>query len=319
MNAMHPRVYCSLCAIETEHHPYLENGHDWEYGVAGVFTQGKCIECGLVTMIPMPALAEIMAFYPDTYHGYQEGGATNPLTRWLIRRNLKQREKFYASLIGNSGSILDVGSGEGTHFDVWTEEKAWDIRGFEFNEAAATLGRARGRDIETATLETYDTKGKKFDLIIVNHLLEHVVDPYDTVVRAYALLAPGGYLVGETPNIASLDFALFKTYWGGCHWPRHLHQFSRETLGAMFHRAGFKDVRFNYPLHTSHWALSIQNLLQSSRFTHVSLKNGRAWYYPFLLLACIPINLVQKMTGHTGIIGFVMQKPKDTTFHAGTR
>lgn len=302
-------VYCSVCGRITDHSIFLLNGIDWEYGVKGRFHQGKCSGCGLVTMIPMPTPESIISFYPDSYHGYQAGGGNNFLTKWLIRRNLKQREHFYASLIGNRAQILDVGSAEGGHFDVWKENRDWEIFGFEFNEHAAALGRSAGRDIQTATMETYNSQGKTFDLIIMNHLLEHVIDPMDTVRKAYNLLKPGGFIVGETPNIASLDFILFREYWGGCHWPRHLHQFTPFTIKTMLKNSGYSSITFQYPLHTSHWALSIQNFLQSKKLTSVSLKNGRAWYYPLLLLGFVPLSAMQKITGHTGIIGFVAKKP----------
>lgn len=303
-------TYCSICERETEQEPFLTGGTDWEYGVPGTFNQVRCTECGLVRMHPMPSLEEVVTFYPDSYHGYQEGGATSALTKFLIQKNLKAREAFYKSLIGNDGHILDVGSGEGSHFDTWTENTNWKISGFEFHEGAAALGRSRGRDIEHATIETYDPKGKTFDLIIMNHLLEHVIDPLDTVRRGFELLKPGGVIVGETPNIASLDFALFGKYWGGCHWPRHLHQFTPKTHRTMFEKAEFASVTFSYPLHTGHWALAFQNFLQSKKLTKTTLTNGRSWYYPFLLLATVPPNLVQKMTGYTGIIGFVAKKPE---------
>ncbi len=300
-------VYCSICERETPHASFFEGGQDWEYGVSGVFHQERCDGCGLVVMVPMPTLETILGYYPKTYHGYQP--ATSPLTRWLIKRNLRERAKGYTRLIGLKGAILDVGAADGAHFDVWKKEGDWEFKGFEFNDEIASEARRHGRDVATATIETYDACGKQFDLIIMNHLLEHVQDPLDTVRRAFALLKPGGYLVGEVPNIHSLDCWIAGKYWGGCHWPRHLHQFTPSSLAILFQKAGFLLPRISYVLHTSHWALSIQNWMQAHARMRVALRHGRAWYYPFLLLAFVPLNFLQKILGWTGIMGFVAQKP----------
>lgn len=298
---------CNLCGTETSHQPFLAGGQDWEYGVPGTFTQGQCTVCGLVRMDPMPSLAEIGAYYPASYHGYQS--PASPLTRWLIQRNLRKRARAYKRLIGSTGTILDVGAADGAHFDVWKQEGHWTFNGFEFNDAIAQEGRVHGRNIATATMETFDSRGQQFDLIIMNHLLEHVVNPRQTVQRAYELLKPGGWIVGETPNIRSLDRMIAGRYWGGCHWPRHVHQFMPSSMRALLRSAGFTQVRITPSLDTSHWALSVQNALQASVKTRIRIHNGRTMYYPWLLAAFVPLNIVQYILGITGILGFAAQKP----------
>jgi SAM-dependent methyltransferase len=300
-------IYCSICQKETSHVVFFEGGRDWEYGVPGEYRQEQCESCGLVTMVPMPSPAEVLTFYPSTYHGYQS--ATSALTRWLIERNLRQRADGYRKLIGTTGTILDVGAADGAHFDVWKTEGSWEFVGFEFNDEIAADARAHGRNVATATMETFDAQGKQFDLIIMNHLLEHVPDPLDTARRAFALLKPGGWLVGEVPNLRSLDRWIAGRYWGGCHWPRHLQQFTPSTMRRMLTTVGFESPRLSFLLHTSHWALSVQNWLQSTSWGKTTLQNGRAWYYPILLLAFVPLNLIQKIFGCTGIMGFSARKP----------
>lgn len=299
-------MICSICKRETVHASFLENGVDFEYGVSGVFNYKVCVICGLKAMDPMPSVEEALTYYPLDYHGFEP--PKSEITKWLIERNLKQRAQLYKKLIGDKGNILDVGAADGAHFNVWQKEGDWKFYGFEFKDEIASSARSLGRNIDTATMETYDPKGKKFSLIIVNHLLEHVQDPYATVSKAFLLLNKGGYIVGEVPNIASLDFLIFKRFWGGCHWPRHLHQFTPKVLEKMFLDSGYSEVKFHYPLHTGHWALSVQNFLQSFKLTKTKTKNGRVWYYPILLFVFIPINILQKLFGFTGIVGFSARK-----------
>jgi SAM-dependent methyltransferase len=300
-------IFCSLCRQETPHTSFFERGQDWEYGVPGTFRQERCDICGLVAMAPMPNLETILSYYPAAYHGYQS--STSALTRRLIDYSLRERARMYRRLISSRGDILDVGAADGAHFDVWQTEGAWNFVGFEFNDAVAQAARNAGRNVVTASMETFDAQGKTFDLIIMNHLLEHVTDPRDTVERARALLKPGGWLVGEVPNLRSWDRMVMGRYWGGCHWPRHVHQFTPSTLQTLFRVAGFERPHFSWLLRTDHWALSVQNFLQSRTQTRVMLKHGRAWYYAPLLLLFIPLNMIQRLLHRTGVVGFRVQKP----------
>jgi hypothetical protein len=56
-------------------------------------------------------------------------------------------------------------------------------------------------------------------------------------------LAPGGLLVLEVPNAGGLGASLFGAAWSGLELPRHLWQFTPQTLAALVRRAG-GDVAF---------------------------------------------------------------------------
>lgn len=298
---------CVLCGAPTPHRAIMTGGRDREYGAAGEYAYLRCAACGLVRLDPMPTPAEVAALYPPDYHGYQE--AASGLTRRLADALLRQRAQSYRRLIGAGGRVLDVGAADGAHFPAWERVGGWRISGIEFNDEAAARGRAAGRDILTADIATSEPPRATFDLVVMNHLLEHVHDPLDVARRAWDALRPGGVLVGEVPNLRSVDAAVSGRYWGGAHWPRHLHQFDPTTLTATLRRAGFTDVRIRPSLHTGHWALSVQNFLQSFRATRSALRSGRAWYYGFLLAAFLPVNLACAAVGRTGIIGFSARKP----------
>jgi 2-polyprenyl-3-methyl-5-hydroxy-6-metoxy-1,4-benzoquinol methylase len=79
--------------------------------------------------------------------------------------------------------------------------------------------------------------------VIIFQVIEHVSDPA-AVLRALArVLAPGGVLVVETPNVESLDARIFRRrYWGGYHFPRHWNLFSKETITRLGTRAGLEFV-----------------------------------------------------------------------------
>lgn len=296
---------CKICG-SVGHELLFEDCHDYEYSVQGKFKIIKCKSCGLISLYPIPSLQELIEYYPDSYHSYNT--PVSSITKKLNYLTLRKRAENYKKLIGSRGNILDVGCADGHHFDILNKFGNWKFTGIEFNDKVAEIGRKAGREIYTDTLENHNFDGRTFDLIIMNHLLEHVIDPVETLNAANRLLNPSGYLVGEIPNIKSLDYFVFRKYWGGLHIPRHIYFFNPITLSKLMERCSFNIRNINFELDTGHWALSVQNFLQSKNISKTILRYGRAKYYPVLLGLFIPVNLIQKTFSCTGSIGFTANK-----------
>jgi SAM-dependent methyltransferase len=293
---------CRLCG-DTNSQVVIPQGEDYEYGVTDTFDLVRCRRCGLLFLRPEPTLEQLLTYYPPDYHSY--GGApSSPISNFLIQFASKAKAGEITRLIGPAGRILDVGCAEGREFDHLRRFGDWNFCGVEFNPDIAARGRAKGYDIRPTTLEHADFPPESFDLILMFHLLEHVTDPLTTLNAAWRLLKPGGYLLGEVPNPDSLDARWSGRYWGGWHFPRHLFQYNPAVLHRTLAQGGFRDIHLAAKLHTGHWALSIQNFLQSRPSWRSRLSHGRTFYYPLLLLFFIPFNLVQALFLKTGVIGF---------------
>lgn len=300
-------MFCKICTSE-KITKILSDAKDLEYGMGGEFDFFRCGDCETIFLYPTPNEGELLTFYPADYHGYVP--PASELTKFLVRSNLKRRAALYKRLIGNKGDILDVGSADGGHFGALGRYGDWRFVGVEFNDEIAKKGRERGYEIYTDTIESHDFAGQKFDIIIMNNLIEHVTDPAGTVRKAGYLLKDGGYIVGETPNTSSLDFRIFQRYWGGMHTPRHTFIFNPCSLKVLFRQNDLELQKINFPLDTSHWALSIQNYLQNGKFTRTKITQGRTFYYPLLLLLLLPVNLLQKIFKYTGTMQFVARKSR---------
>jgi len=278
---------------------------DWEYNEGDQHNVFRCSNCGLIYLYPVPTIKKLLSFYPPNYHGYKE--SSSKLTNFLINLNIKSRVRLYRKLIGKEGRILEIGVADGSHFFLLKQYENWDFWGIEFNNDIAEKGRKKGLNIIIGTLEEYDFGNTKFDLIIMNNLIEHVIDPVKTLEKAKKILKSNGLIVGETPNTHSLDFYIFGRYWGGLHIPRHTFLFNQYNLKSLGNSVGFS-VEIDQKIDTNHWAGSLQNFFQSKRFLKTKLRNGRTWYYPFLLLFFIPLNFFQKIFGLAGVIRFKMRK-----------
>ena len=299
------RFKCSPCGSE-KYEIFLKNGEDFEYGVKGKFGLFRCTFCNLVSLFPRPSLKQLLSFYPESYHSYNV--PVSKITRFFVYLGLKQQAKKFTTLIGKKGKILDVGCANGKQFDVLNKFGNWQFVGIDFNDKIVKKGRKEGYEIYATTLEKFDYPKESFDLVIMDHLLEHVANLIETLDSASRLLKKGGYLVGAVPNINSLDRIFFGRFWGGYHLPRHVWHFIPQTLSGVLEKAGFKVIKITYELHTGHWALSVQNFLQSKKITKTRIRQGRTFYYPLLIGLLIPINLIQKLFRCTGVISFVAQK-----------
>lgn len=297
---------CYICG-NTKHKLILSNGVDYEYGVEGEFNFFKCVKCGLIQQQPTPSTKELQRFYPAGYHSYQR--PSNYLFTKLSRLNLNRRLKRYAELIGPGGKVLDIGCGDGEIIEAMSKKGAYDCYGIEINKDIAKQGQQKNLKIYAGSFEECDAfKDDFFDLIIVNHLIEHVTDPEALLKKAWQCLKPGGWMIGETPNTDSYGRKILKGKWSGYHVPRHIHLFSDANLSFLFGKTGFSVIDIKKSLNPGHWALSLQNLyLHQRRATR--LKNGKAWIYPLCLLAALPITLFENIfRTRSDIIYFEVRK-----------
>lgn len=296
---------CVLCAdIESE--PELKDLTDREYGVEGSFSFKRCPKCGLMILSPQPTLDDLKSYYTPDYHGYctSERG----IISFLYRLVYFLRFREYTSLIGESGRILDIGCADIPYFDLLKEKHpGLELTGIEFKDEIAEKGRKKGRNIITGTIMDLNAT-ELYDLIVMNNLIEHVIDPIKEMEKAYSLLKPGGYILLETPNTDCWDYAVANRCWGSLHVPRHTYLFSSSSIKLLAKKTGFKIIRTKYLLSTDNWALSVQNYLQSTKKFRYPIKKGRVWYYKYLLFAFIPFCAIQLMFKKTGAFVFTLQK-----------
>ncbi|MGC2938920.1 MULTISPECIES: class I SAM-dependent methyltransferase [unclassified Brevibacterium] len=88
--------------------------------------------------------------------------------------------------------ILDVGSGTGI-LAVQLGEAGADVLAVEPDAGMADVARAKGLDVEISGFETWDSRGRTFDLVSFGQSF-HWVDPMIALPKIRDLLEPGGSL-----------------------------------------------------------------------------------------------------------------------------
>jgi SAM-dependent methyltransferase len=302
-------VACPICGSE---HTSLHRGDvvDLEYFVVPPrpFAVQMCGDCGSEFLNPRPLESELPPFYPSDYHAYNENHTG--VARMLVHARARSRARLYRGLLGGrSGRIFDVGTGDCRHFDELRKFLDVECAGVEIQPEVAAKGRARGYDVIEGTLEAADISRLlgRYDIVSMNHILEHVVYPHAMLERAYDLLRPGGHLIGQLPTVSSWENKIFGHNWGGYHYPRHLQIPSRKGLQGLLEVVGFTAVKLRSAPHIQ-TTISLQNSLVR-RGWHPNMKNGKTPAYGALMVAALPYETVAWLCDEGGIINFQATKP----------
>jgi SAM-dependent methyltransferase len=110
-------------------------------------------------------------------------------------------------------------------------------RGIDQDPGPVAAGVARGRPLEIAVLEDVrDT----YDVILINHTLEHIHDPVPFLFAAAAALAADGAVLVNVPNHESPVAFLMRDQWIGWLPTEHVFHYSRATLGHVAAQAGLR-------------------------------------------------------------------------------
>lgn len=142
------------------------------------------------------------------------------------------------------GRLLDVGAGVGTLVDA-ANRRGFDACGVEVSPWASRFAREeKGLDVVAGLLEGARFPEGYFDVVTINHVLEHVENPVATLAEIRRILAPDGLLVIGVPNIGSIMAKLKGTRWASLRPEEHLWHFTPAKLRSLVQQAGFSEVYF---------------------------------------------------------------------------
>lgn len=216
----------------------------------------------LIYTFPQPAPEALPTLYPPQYGPFQFHEMRGP-TRWARDFVQGKKAKAILTLAGQSGKILDVGTGSGMLLRQIARVKGSRENLYANDRSEAILEPLRQEGFQTIAghAEQLDL-AERFDVISLNQVLEHLNNPAAVVTRLAHLLAPGGFLFIETPSIDGLDARLFrKSYWGGYHIPRHFWLFNEASLTALMGTADLRVHETRYLASPAFWIQSFHHML----------------------------------------------------------
>lgn len=207
----------------------------------------RCSTCSLVLLNPQPECMDELLYAEEYYRGTcsrKEGGQENVLDPDRVERRLESCRGVLDEIegvLGRKGRMLDLGCGPGFLLKA-AQDAGWrtagaDVSGFAASYARETFGI---RDVLTASLEEVEFPNESFDVVTLQHVIEHFRDPVRMVSRIKEWLVPGGLIWAETPDIDSGGARRAGTHWVHIKVPEHLFYFSERTLTRLLVGQGFE-------------------------------------------------------------------------------
>lgn len=206
----------------------------------------ECKECKLVFYNPQPSSGYLTSYY-SSKSGYLPS----------IEENLRSFEdnpklwfetadwilyKIYQHIGEEKNQrILDIGSAYG-FFLMFAKQRGLDVLGLEISTETSRYARDHGVTVQAETLSTADLQENSFDIVTMNNVLEHTLNPVADLERVFSILRSPGVIYIGLPNWDSLVSHADGPKWKMKSWPNHLFYFTPDTLTAALTRAGFRVV-----------------------------------------------------------------------------
>lgn len=240
---------CDLCG-RTDAHPVLTSPR-----LDGPLV--RCQHCGLFYVVKTTSAPTSTA--PTSYpvNASLTASATAAEMRRLAERarelrliepEIEQQESWWHALTATErladlqrfirqGRLLEIGCSSGSFLQ--TAQSAFTVTGIEADENTCATARAAGLNCFGGTLAEMPTDIAPFDAVAMYHVIEHLPSPRQTLAEIYRRLSPGGWLVIETPNIASLWVRLLGKRWRQF-IPDHIFFFTPVTITRLCRETGFE-------------------------------------------------------------------------------
>lgn len=227
-----------------------------------------CRECRIGVTWPRPDDETLVRLYsPGEYRADEGKRFVGPIEflfelhkKWLIHR---------ISSSMKAGRMLDVGCGSGFLASLFANA-GWDVTGIERDDMTAMHARETYR---IPVVTDIDHVTGTFDLIMVNHVLEHLEQPLQFLEKCREQLAPGGRVIVAVPNFSSFQAFVGREGWFHLDLPLHLFHFSEQGLKVLMERAGLRVVDVSHADWIQNLYGWLQTLLNCAGIPHNTLYN----------------------------------------------
>lgn len=243
----------------------------------------KCGDCGFVFAKQSAVPYEELYQQTEDQAYLAESVGRRKAARKVLKRIKKHKR---------SGKLLEVGCSAGFFLDE-ARQAGFDVTGIELSEWAMNFAKNKlGLTDLYSSVEEGNFPDHCFDVIVMQDVIEHLVDPAGMLLKLRKLIKNNGILYISTPNIASRAAKLFKMRWWGIN-AFHLFYFSKKTLSQLLMNLGYQPGKcYTY---TRYFSLDYL----SERVKSYSSRMGRFLHWLFdktsLSKFCFPVNFYDQL------------------------
>jgi len=202
----------------------------------------RCKQCGLHFCSPRLNSSNLENEYSklsDDIYQKELGGRIKTFQRNIV--NISRYKK--------KGHLLDVGCSLGSFLSE-AQKKEWIVEGIE--PSSWCIKKAKelfNINIRQGTYKDLNKFGRKFDVITLWDVLEHLDDPLEALVKCREVLKDDGILVFSTVDIGSFYAKIM-----GKKWPwlmkMHIYYFDKKTIKEYLKKSGLSLIKIKKYKHT---------------------------------------------------------------------
>lgn len=230
----------------------------------------RCLGCLIVFLATNDAAAYVEQVQEEFFAEMDQGSWQRVLdslnSRMVLRRIRKHKPR---------GRLLEIGIGNG-NFIRAAQRSGYECMGVEASRGlVASFNRKSSIPVFVGYLEEFVAKNpaERFDVLIMNHVLEHIPDPLAALKSIRGLLKDGGIAHIAVPNIAAWEANL--QGWN-CYEPYHLFYFAPQTLSALAKRAGFNVIKVKTAERFSGWTNALARTMLRTSYRDLRVSGARS-------------------------------------------
>lgn len=183
----------------------------------------KCDRCGFVQVINTDMIPDYK--YDQTYFTNNKYKDNNALKKEHLRRTT-----LLMKYCEGGKPVLDYGcaSGEFVRFIA----HRYKVEGCDISAEAIAIAKNKNKSLSKkfwCISEPRDVE-KKYSAICLWDVIEHLPNPYGTLLEIKKMMKNGGYILISTPNIGAKFATILKNKWPFMTPPEHLSFFSYKSI-----------------------------------------------------------------------------------------
>lgn len=213
---------------------------------------------GFWEVLEKPSQKDLQIYYAETYYQGAKGSYEFEYSKeelLYFTSKLEQRDalvkKYLSHLEGQLKTMIDVGCGEGYALSYF-RNRGWTVKGIDFSSDGVRSKNPSCLDVlaegDIFSLLKAEIKAcNTYDLVWLQNVLEHVIDPLDLLKQLRTLVKRGGLAVITVPNDCSITqkAALANGHIDDEYWiktPDHLSYFDAISLKNVIKATGWSCV-----------------------------------------------------------------------------
>lgn len=236
-------MICKICQSPA---PTVYTFHEKMFGLQGEFQYAECSACGCLQIDEMPT--DIAKYYPPYYYSYTQ---KSPMLKRLslfkrLFAQLRINKKYsqgtellrYLKEINTrvNDKILDVGCGKGLLISELFNQGFENVEGVDIFLPAEVN---HGFGVKVYKKELTELSPDTYDLVMMNHVLEHMPEQQKALSDVHNVLKSKGCLMIRIPVLGEA-WEQYRGDWVQLDAPRHLFLHTYKSLEILAQQTGFK-------------------------------------------------------------------------------